>query len=350
MKTVLVTGGCGFIGSHFVRLLLQRTAYRVVNLDKLTYAGNLENLAGVEEGERYRFVKGDICSRTTVDQLFQEERPWAVVNFAAESHVDRSILDATPFLQTNVIGVQILLDGSRSHDVERFVQISTDEVYGDADGKEPFPEESLLMPSSPYAASKAAGELLCPAYQRTYGLPILIVRSTNNYGPVQFPEKLVPLMIRNALGGKDLPIYGDGLQHRDWLYVVDNCRAILTVLQQGNPGSIYNIGAGEEPTNLELVHTICRLLAEEAKMDLDTILKHLEFVPDRPGHDRRYALNTENIRQDLAWVPEVSFEIGLRKTIRWYLGHRDWMDRVISGEYQRYYDAVYSRAWEQASA
>jgi len=349
MKTILVTGGCGFIGSHFVRLLLQRTGWRVVNLDKLTYAGNLENLAGVEEGECYRFVKGDICNRTSVEQLVQEEKPWAVVNFAAESHVDRSILDATPFLQTNVLGVQVLLEASRNHGVERFVQISTDEVYGDADGKKPFSEASPLIPSSPYAASKAAGELLCPAYRRTYGLPVLIVRCSNNYGPFQFPEKLVPLMIRNALCGEDLPVYGDGLQRREWLYVEDNVEAILSVLEQGKPGSIYNVGADDERTNLEVVHTMCSLVAEEAGLNLEKLLECIRFVPDRPGHDRRYAMNPKRIRKHLGWYPKVPFESGLRLTVHWYLENQDWIQRVISGEYRTYYEAIYSHAWGQAS-
>ncbi len=350
MKTILVTGGCGFIGSHFVRLLLRRTAWRVVNLDTLTYAGNLENLEDVEEGTRYRFVKGDIADRALVDALFQEENPSAVVNFAAESHVDRSILDASPFLQTNVIGSQVLMEKCRYHSVERFVQVSTDEVYGDADGKEPFSEGSPLIPSSPYAASKAAADLLCLAYRRTYGLPILIVRSSNNYGPYQFPEKLIPLMIRNALNGEELPVYGDGLQRREWLYVEDNCGAILTVLERGTPSSVYNVGAAEEHTNLEIVHAICRLVADEAGLDQDRLLKRLRFVPDRPGHDRRYALKTQMICEELGWSPVVPLETGLRQTVRWYLEHQDWVNRVISGEYRKYYDAVYVHAWSQPSA
>ena len=350
MKTVMVTGGCGFIGSHFVRLILKRRDWRVVNLDKLTYAGNLENLAELKEGWRYRFVKGDIAERSVVDGLFQEEKPWAVVNFAAESHVDRSILDASPFLRTNVTGAQVLLEACRYHGVEHFVQISTDEVYGDADGEKPFPEHSPLLPSSPYAASKAAADLLNLAYRRTYGLPILIVRSANNYGPFQFPEKLIPLIIRNALSGEFLPIYGDGLQRREWLYVEDNCHAILSVLERGRPGSAYNVGAREDRTNLEVVGTLCRLLAEEAALDLNVLLKRIRSVQDRPGHDRRYALNTKKICQELGWSPQVSFETGLRQTVRWYLDHQDWAKRVISGEYRTYYETVYLHNWGQPSA
>ena len=350
MKTILVTGGCGFIGSHFVRSCLKQKDWRLVNLDMLTYAGNLENLADIQDRlSGYRFVKGDIADQVLMDRLFQEEKPWAVVNFAAESHVDRSILDPSPFLQTNVMGVQVLLEASRRHGVERFVQISTDEVYGDAEGKGPFHEEDLLMPSSPYAASKAAADLLCRAYQRTYDLSILIVRSSNNYGPFQFPEKLIPLMIRNALKGEDLPLYGDGFQRRDWLYVEDNAQAIFRILERGQIGSVYNVATGEEWTNLEAVRMLCRLLAQEAGLDAETLLGRIRFIKDRPGHDRRYALHTDRIRQELGWSPQVSFETGLRRTVRWYLDHPDWVKRVTSGEYQAYYEAVYLRTWGQSS-
>lgn len=348
MTTILVTGGCGFIGSHFVRLLLQQTAWRVVNLDKLTYAGNRENLSGVEEGSRYRFVQGDIADRILVDTLLHEERPSAVVNFAAESHVDRSILDASPFLQTNLIGVQVLLEATRGSKLDRFLQISTDEAYGDADGKEPFHEASPLTPSSPYAASKAAADLLCLAYRRTFGLPILIARSSNNYGPYQFPEKFIPVLIRNGLRGEALPIYGDGLQRRDWLYVEDNCRALLKVLEKGRLGTIYNVGTGEERTNREMATALCRLLAEEASLDLSQLQGRMTFVSDRPGHDRRYAMRTERIREELAWTPQVPLEGGLRDTVRWYLGHQEWIERMTAGTYQTYYETVYNRAWGRA--
>lgn len=349
MRTVLVTGGCGFIGSHFVRWLLQQTEWRVVNLDKLTYAGSLESLSDVSESPRYRFVRGDIADRALVDQLVQEEKPWAVVNVAAESHVDRSILNSSPFLETNVMGVQVLLEAARNSSVERFVQISSDEVYGDADGKDPFHERSPLLPSSPYAASKSAADLLCLAYRRTFSVPILIVRSSNNYGPYQFPEKLIPFTIRNALMGKDLLVYGDGLQRREWLYVEDNCEAIRLVLERGQPGAIYNVGSWEERTNLDVVRTICALLAEEAKLDGSALLARIRFVADRPGHDRRYALNSERVQQEHGWWPRVAFEAGLRQTIRWYLEHQDWVKRITSGAYQAYYEAVYLRAWGKVS-
>ncbi|HEX3036230.1 MAG TPA: dTDP-glucose 4,6-dehydratase [Thermodesulfobacteriota bacterium] len=347
MKTVLVTGGCGFIGSHFTRLLIRRTSWRVVNLDKLTYAGNLESLKDIEESSRYRFVRGDIADRVLVNRLLGEEKPWAVVNFAAETHVDRSILDSTPFLETNVIGVQVLLEASRHYGVERFLQISTDEVYGDADGKEPFREEAPLTPSSPYAASKASADLLCLSYVRTYGMPVLTARSSNNYGPFQFPEKLIPLMIRNALVGEELPVYGDGLQRRDWLYVEDNIEAIFRIVENGKVGSIYNVGAGEDITNREIVHLICRFLAEEAGLNLDTLTSRIQSVPDRPGHDRRYALNIQKLHREIGWSPKVSLEAGLRNTIRWYLDNQDWVKRVTAGEYKTYYESVYTRVWRK---
>lgn len=350
MKTILVTGGCGFIGSHFVRLLLRKTTWRVVNLDKLTYAGNLENLKDVENNPRHCFVKGDIADRMFVNALFKEEEPWVVVNFAAESHVDRSILDSSPFLQTNIIGVQVLLEASRRYGIERFIQISTDEVYGDAEGKEPFNEESPLSPSSPYSASKAASDLLCLAYLRTYGIPVIIIRSSNNYGPFQFPEKLIPLMIRNALIGKELPIYGDGLQKRDWLYVEDNVEAILRILEAVKVGSIYNVATGEERTNRDVVLMVCQILAEEAGLNPDALIAHIRSVPDRPGHDRRYASRTEKVRQEVGWSPANPFETGLRITIRWYLDNQNWVKRVTSGEYQSYYDAVYARTWGKWSS
>ncbi len=347
MRTILITGGCGFIGSHFVRLLLQRTDWRVVNLDKLTYAGNTENLRDVDENPSYRFVRGDIADRTLVNGLLQEEKPWAIVNFAAESHVDRSVLDSSPFLQTNIIGVQVLLESSRHYGIERFVQISTDEVYGDIEGKEPSCEESPLSPSSPYAASKASADLLCLAYKRTYGVPVLIVRSSNNYGPFQFPEKLIPLMIRNALIGKELPVYGDGLQKRDWLYVEDNIEAILSILERGRVGATYNVGTGQEWTNREVVYTLCQLLAEETSLNINDLIGRVRSVPDRPGHDRRYALKTERVRSDIGWSPKLPFNLGLKETVRWYLNNRDWVERMTSGGYQAYYDAVYTQAWRQ---
>jgi dTDP-glucose 4,6-dehydratase len=346
MRTLLVTGGCGFIGSHFVRAALG--VFGAVNLDKLTYAGDPARVADVAGHASYRFVHGDVADRSLVEALFEKEKPWAVINFAAESHVDRSILDPSPFLQTNVIGTQVLLDAARRHKVERFIQISTDEVYGDAEGKKPFCEEDAPSPSSPYAASKAAADLLALAYGRTYGLSIIIVRSTNNYGPFQFPEKLIPLVIRNAVVGGELPLYGDGLQRRDWLHVEDNCRAVLAILERGEPGAIYNVGAEEAGTNLELVRALCRILSEEAGLDLDSLYGRMRFVADRPGHDRRYALNTDKIQRELDWRPRVPFDEGLRRTVRWYLNQREWLERIDSAEYRSYYEAVYVRNWESS--
>lgn len=345
MKTILITGGCGFIGSHFIRHVQSDVGWRIVNLDKLTYAGNLENLNDLHDSPLYRFVREDIGNPAILREIFQEEQPWAVINFAAESHVDRSILNASPFVQTNIVGVQVLLDVSREYGVKRFLQISTDEVYGDVEGKVPSPEDAHLAPSSPYSASKASADLLCLAYRRTYGIPLLIVRSCNNYGPYQFPEKLIPLMIRNAIQGERLPIYGDGLQEREWLYVDENIEAILRVLKGGQIGSIYNVGSGVTHSNLDVVHTVCRLVSEEAGVNLESIQNRIESVPDRPGHDRCYAMKLKKIKAELGWKATVSFEGGLRNTVRWYLNHQAWVDRVNTGEYRNYYDAVYRRAW-----
>ncbi len=345
MSAILVTGGCGFIGGHFVRLLLRRTDRRVVNIDKLTYAGHAETLADLPEGARYRFVQGDIARLAVVDALLREERPWAVVNFAAESHVDRSIVDSGPFLDANIGGVRVLLEGVRRHGVGRFIQVSTDEVYGDADGREPFGEESGLKPSSPYAATKAAADLLCLAYARTYGLPVVVARSSNTYGPYQFPEKLIPLTVRNALIGGPLPLYGDGLQRRDWLYVEDNAEAIFRVLEHGRGSSIYNVASGEERTNLEVVHAICRILGTHGRADAAELHARIRHIADRPGHDRRYAIDSRRVREELGWVPQTSFDAGLEHTVRWYLGHQDWVRGVVSGDYETYYDAIYARRW-----
>jgi len=344
MKTILVTGGCGFIGSNFVRLLAREPGWRIINFDKLTYAGNLENVADVAS-DRTKFVQGDICDRAGVESILKEERPWAIVNFAAESHVDRSILDASPFVQTNIGGVQSLLDAVRAHPVERFLHISTDEVYGDKEGREASTEESPLSPSSPYAATKAAADLLCFSYRRTYGLPVIVTRSSNNYGPYQFPEKLIPLLIRNGLNDLEFPVYGDGKQVRDWLYVEDNCRAILGVLEKGQIGSIYNIGTSEGRTNLDVVQAICAAIAQRLGTDLKRLEHRIRSVTDRPGHDRRYAIDTSKIRRELGWQPSVDFTTGLRQTVDWYLDHADWIAHVTSGEYRKYYDSVYGQAW-----
>ena len=344
MKTILVTGGCGFIGSNFVRLLNAETDWRIVNYDKLTYAGNLENVAGLS-GRRNLFVHGDICDLALLEKILKDESPWAIVNFAAESHVDRSIIDATPFLITNIIGVQTLLEAVRHCPVERFLQVSTDEVYGDKEGKASSAEDSPLVPSSPYAATKAAADLLCFSYHRTYGLPVVVTRSSNNYGPYQFPEKLIPLLIRNGLDDMELPIYGDGKQVRDWLYVEDHCRAIYTALENGKAGSVFNIGTGEERSNRDIAEEICVVLAERTGRSTSKLKGRICSVPDRPGHDRRYALDTSKIRDEIGWWPRMDFPTGLRKTVDWYLDHSAWISRVTSGGYQQYYDLVYAKAW-----
>ena len=348
MKSILVTGGCGFIGSNFVRLLCAESSYRVVNLDALTYAGNLENTADIST-DRLRFVHGNICDRGLVEKILKEERPCAVINFAAESHVDRSILDATPFLQTNIGGVQSLLEAVRKCPVERFLHISTDEVYGDKEGKPASTEDIPLCPSSPYAATKAAADLLCFSYRRTYGLPIIITRSSNNYGPYQFPEKLIPLLIRNGLSDLDFPIYGDGKQVRDWLYVEDNCRGIFSVLEKGQVGSIYNIGAGAEHTNLEVVEAICMAIAERRGVDLQTLKGRIRYVTDRPGHDRRYAIDTSKVHAETNWKLQMDFNTGLKQTVDWYLDHEEWTSHVTSGEYRKYYDTVYAQVLGQSA-
>ncbi|MDH7577275.1 MAG: dTDP-glucose 4,6-dehydratase [Bacillota bacterium] len=332
---LLVTGGAGFIGSNFIHYVLRNyPSWQVLNLDKLTYAGNLENLRGVERNPRYRFVRGDIAERNLVFELFQRERFDIVVNFAAESHVDRSILDASPFIETNVKGAQVLLEAAREFRVERFVQISTDEVYGDLGFEDPpFTEESPLLPNSPYAASKAAADLLCRTYFRTHKLPVVITRSSNNYGPRQFPEKLIPLMITNALENKPLPVYGDGQNVRDWLFVEDNCRAIALVVEKGKPGEVYNIGGGEEKKNIEVVKEILKILGKPESL--------ITFVKDRPGHDLRYALDASKAKRDLGWRPEVPFAEGLRCTVEWYLENRPWWERVRIGAYREFVEQLY---------
>ncbi len=340
---LLVTGGAGFIGSNFIRYILrEHPEWQVVNLDKLTYAGNLANLKDVEDNPRYRFVRGDIADRELVEKLFQEEKFDVVVNFAAESHVDRSILDSSPFIETNVKGVQVLLEAARSFPVKKFVQISTDEVYGSLGPDDPpWTEESLLLPNSPYSASKAAADLLCRAYHRTYGLPVVITRSSNNYGPYQFPEKLIPLMIRNALHEKPLPVYGKGENVRDWLYVEDNCRAIDLVLQKGRVGEVYNISRGCEKRNIEVVELICEILKSNRRTQ--HLRPKIQFIKDPRGaaHDFRYALDCTKVKEELGWKPQVSFEEGLSQTVNWYLQRQDWVESVVTGEYQDYYRRVY---------
>ncbi len=330
-------------------VLQRRPSWRVINFDKLTYAGNLANLRDAEGHPRYAFVRGDIADRDMVEQVFAVHHPGAIVNFAAESHVDRSILDAAPFLRTNVAGLLTLLDTARRHGSERFLQISTDEVYGDAEGAAPYAEDAPLRPSSPYAASKAAADLFCLAYHRTHGMPVAIARSTNNYGPFQFPEKLLPLMIRNALAREPLPVYGDGAQVRDWLYVEDNCAALLRVLEEAGVGRVYNIAGDDPHTNLEVVRAACRVVAAETTVPAPDLEALIRFVPDRPGHDRRYAIDATRIRSELGWQPQTRFADGLRATVRWYLDHQDWITDVTSGEYKRYYEAVYQRRWQEST-
>ncbi|HIE12466.1 MAG TPA: dTDP-glucose 4,6-dehydratase [Desulfotomaculum sp.] len=333
---LLVTGGAGFIGSNFIRHVLQtHPDWQVINLDKLTYAGNLENLQDVADHPRYRFVKGDIADRVLVERLLTEGVD-VIVNFAAESHVDRSIADAAPFVETNVNGTRLLLDAARHHRIAKFIQVSTDEVYGSLGPADPpFTESSPLAPNSPYAASKAAADLLCRAYRVTYGLPVVITRCSNNFGPYQFPEKLIPLTVTNALEHKPIPVYGDGMNIRDWIYVEDHCRALELVIAKGRAGEIYNIGGGREIANLELVRAILDLLGKPESL--------IEFVPDRPGHDRRYAMDVSKIRRDLGWEKSLSFEEALGQTVDWYVRHHCWWQRVKSGEYKEYYERWYDR-------
>ncbi len=330
---ILVTGGAGFIGSNFVRHLLTASDDTIVNLDLLTYAGNLENLAGCEDDPRYRFVRGDIKDRALVRRVMNDFRISAVVHFAAESHVDRSVEGPEAFVATNVMGTEILLEEARRAQVERFVMVSTDEVYGSLGDKGAFTETTPLAPNSPYAASKAAADLLCRAFHRTFGFPVLITRCSNNYGPYQFPEKLIPLMIANALEDRPLPVYGDGQNVRDWLHVSDHCRAVDLVLRSGVPGEVYNIGGCNEKRNLDLV----QLLVDELGKSRDLIT----FVPDRPGHDRRYAIDAGKISRELGWRPTVTFAAGMADTVKWYLDHQDWLQQVRSGRYREYYDRMY---------
>ncbi|MCJ7729214.1 MAG: dTDP-glucose 4,6-dehydratase [Sedimentisphaerales bacterium] len=334
MRRLLVTGGAGFIGSNFVRMALsEHPDCNVINLDKLTYAGNLENLAGFENHPNHKFIKGDICDGNLINRIIDEFKIDSIVNFAAESHVDRSITEPKIFIETNVTGTLTLLEAARDNNLQRFVQISTDEVYGalGPDGK--FTEQTPLAPNSPYSASKAAADLLVRAFGHTWGVKYNITRCSNNYGPYQFPEKLIPLMINNALNDKHLPVYGDGLQVRDWLYVYDHCTAVWKVLTDAMPGETYNIGGCNEKTNLEVVELILNRLGKPK-----TLIKH---VTDRPGHDRRYAIDASKIISQLKWKPSVSFEQGLNKTIDWYLANRKWLANIVSGDYQKYYESMY---------
>jgi dTDP-glucose 4,6-dehydratase len=334
MKNVLVTGGAGFIGSNFIRYFLKmHSDVILVNFDKLTYAGNLENLEDLVSNPRYRFVKGDICNRNEVETAFREFNIDTVVHFAAESHVDRSILGAAVFVQTNVVGTNVLLEVAKENGVERFLHVSTDEVYGSLGQTGKFVESTPLHPNSPYAASKAGSDFLAMAYQHTFGLPVVVTRCSNNYGPFQFPEKLIPLMIVNALNDKPLPVYGDGLNVRDWLYVEDHCSAIDAVLERGKPGEVYNIGGNNEWKNVDIVRLILRELRKPESL--------ITYVKDRPGHDRRYAIDATKIKTELGWEPGHTFEEGIPETIAWYVKNERWWRRVMTGEYQEYYKKQY---------
>ena len=335
--TIIITGGAGFIGSNFVfHMLREHPQDRVICLDKLTYAGNLSTLAPVMGQDNFRFVKADICDRGAVYSLFEEEHPDVVVNFAAESHVDRSIENPAIFLETNIMGTAVLMDACRKYCIQRYHQVSTDEVYGDLPLDRPdlfFTETTPIHTSSPYSSSKASADLLVLAYHRTYGLPVTISRCSNNYGPYHFPEKLIPLMIINALHDKPLPVYGDGLNVRDWLYVEDHCRAIDLILQKGRVGEVYNVGGHNEMKNIDIVKLICKALGKP-----ESLIHH---VTDRKGHDRRYAIDPTKIHEELGWLPETKFADGIKKTIQWYLDHEDWWQPIISGEYQQYYKKMY---------
>ena len=348
---ILVTGGAGFIGSNFVLDWIAAEGTPVVNLDKLTYAGNPANLASLKGDSRYVFAQGDICDRTLIASLLQKHQPQAIVHFAAESHVDRSIHGPGEFVQTNVVGTFSLLEEARAYwgtlaepakSRFRFLHVSTDEVYGSLGSTDPaFSETTPYAPNSPYAASKAASDHLVRAYHHTYGMPVITTNCSNNYGPLQFPEKLIPLMILNALNGKPLPVYGDGKNVRDWLHVSDHCSGIRAALAKGKPGETYNIGGNSEKTNLEVVHTVCTILDELHPAGAPHA-KLITYVKDRPGHDQRYAINAEKIRRELGWEPQERFEKGLSKTVEWYLTHDDWIQNVVSGDYRKWVDLNYA--------
>ena len=357
VKHILITGGCGFIGSNFIRHTLQNYPdYRLINLDKLTYAGNPANLEDVKDNRCYRFVKGDICDPVLVRQIFAEEQIDTVIHFAAESHVDRSITGPAEFVQTNIFGTFNLLEAAREAWLKdtktdaskrccRFLHVSTDEVYGSLGETGAFKETTPYDPRSPYSASKASSDHLVSSYFHTYGLPVLITNCSNNYGPYQFPEKLIPLIINNALQGKSLPVYGDGKNVRDWLYVVDHCEAILTVLQKGNVGETYNIGGNSEKQNIEIVHTLCDILDEKIGLLPGGRKRRslVTYVKDRAGHDRRYAIDATKIRTQLGWNPRVDFKGGMRRTVEWYLDHKEWVASVTDGSYREYYVKMYGK-------
>ncbi|MHB8930994.1 MAG: dTDP-glucose 4,6-dehydratase [Melioribacteraceae bacterium] len=333
-KKILVTGGAGFIGSNFINYILStRDDYEIINLDKLTYAGNLENLKPSEGKKNYHFVKGDITNNELVDYIFNKYSIKYVINFAAESHVDRSILGSEVFYRTNVVGTNVLLEAARRYQTEKFLQISTDEVYGSLGATGLFTENTPLAPNSPYSSSKTAADMAVLAFHHTYGLPVVITRCSNNYGPLQFPEKLIPLMIINALGNKKLPVYGDGLNVRDWIYVIDHNKAAELVFEKGKSGEVYNIGASREMKNIEIVKLILKKLGKGEEL--------IEYVKDRPGHDRRYAIDSSKIQNELGWKPSFEFEQAISDTIDWYLNNKSWWERIISGEYHKYYELQY---------
>lgn len=334
MKSILVTGGAGFIGSNFVNhILKERDDYFIINLDKLTYAGNLENLVESENHKNYRFVKGDICNAELVNYLFEKYKIKYVINFAAESHVDRSILGSSIFYQTNVIGTNVLLETARRNEVEKFLQVSTDEVYGSLGAEGLFTETTPLSPNSPYSSSKAGADMMALAFYHTYGMPVVLTRCSNNYGPFQFPEKLIPLMIINSLNNKKLPVYGDGMNVRDWIYVIDHNRAIDLVFEKGRTGEVYNIGASNEMPNIKIIQLILQHLKKSDSL--------IEYVKDRLGHDRRYAIDSTKIQTELGWKPKFTFEEAIQFTIDWYLQNEQWWRRIISGDYLKYYEQQY---------
>ena len=332
-KTLLITGGCGFIGSNFIIYLIENFDYKIINLDALTYAGNPENLISVENSEKYSFVKADIRDRDTLEKIIKNDKIDGIINFAAESHVDRSIMDARPFIDTNVIGTMNLMDMARKYEVPRFLQVSTDEVYGSLGDTGLFTEESHIQPNSPYSASKASADHLVMAYNHTYGFPAVITRCSNNYGPMQFPEKLIPLMISNAREDKSLPVYGDGMNIRDWIHVHDHNSAVLRVFEKGNIGEVYNVGGNSEKPNIEIVKRILSTMNKPESL--------ITYVKDRPGHDRRYAIDATKIKNEIGWEPEIQFEHGIDETIKWYLDNQKWVDNVRSGAYLEYYTKQY---------
>lgn len=351
MKTILVTGGAGFIGSNFVNIMLEKhPGYKIFNIDVLTYAGNLENLKDIDDNPNYEFIKVDIRDREKIEEIFKNNEITSVVNFAAESHVDRSIEEPEVFLTTNIIGTQVLLDTAKKYwkvnpndkyckeykSGVKFLQVSTDEVYGALGETGMFVETMPLMPNSPYSASKASADMIVRAYNETFGMPVNITRCSNNYGPYQFPEKLIPLMINNCRKEKDLPVYGDGMQVRDWLHVSDHCSAIDTVLHKGRDGEVYNIGGNNEKANIEIVKLIIGTLGKSEEL--------IKYVKDRPGHDRRYAIDNTKITTELGWEPAYTFEQGMKETIQWYLENTKWIENIISGDYSNYYDEMYSKA------